>query len=199
VDYTPDVDITQEALDGILSALGEQLRALGARLEIVVVGGSALLALGLVRRPTKDIDVLAIAENGELHRADPLPEALQVAAGRVKRDFGLDEDWLNAGPTDLLKWGLPEGFWSRITTRRYEDALTVHFAGRLDQIHFKLYAMVDQAGGRHEADLRSLRPTGHELIAAAKWSVTQDPSPGYRMMLEQALEQLGVQDVDLGA
>jgi hypothetical protein len=193
------VDITREALDGILSALGDQLRTLGTRLEIVVVGGSALLALGLVRRPTKDVDVLAIAEDGELHRADPLPGTLRQAADRVTRDFGLDEDWMNAGPTDLLKWGLPEGFWSRITTRRYGEALTVHFAGRLDQIHFKLYAMVDQAGGRHEADLRALGPTGNELIAAAKWSVTQDPSSGYRMMLEQALEQLGVQDVDLGA
>lgn len=193
------MDITREALDGILSALGDQLRALGARLEIVVVGGSALLALGLVRRPTKDVDVLAIAENGELHRADPLPGTLREAADRVTRDFGLDEDWLNAGPTDLLKWGLPDGFWSRITTQRYGEALTVHFAGRLDQIHFKLYAMVDQAGGRHEADLRVLRPTGQELVAAAKWSVTQDPSSGYRMMLEQALEQLGVRDVDLDA
>lgn len=193
------MDITREALDGILSALGDQLRALGARLEIVVVGGSALLALGLVRRPTRDVDVLAIAEDGELHRADPLPETLREAANRVMRDFGLDEDWLNAGPTDILKWGLPHGFWSRITTQQYGEALTVHFAGRLDQIHFKLYAMVDQAGGRHEADLRALRPTGHELIAAAKWSVTQDPSSGYRMMLEQALEQLGVRDVDLDA
>lgn len=104
---------------------------------------------------------------------------------------------MNAGPTDLLLFGLPEGFWARVTTRRYGQALTVHFCGRRDQIHFKLYAMVDHAGGRHEADLRALQPTREELVAAAKWSVTHAPSPGFRTMLEQALGHLGVEDVDL--
>lgn len=101
------------------------------------------------------------------------------------------KNWLNSGPTDLPKWGLPDGLLSRVVTRRYVPALTVHFAGRLDQIHFKLYAMVDQAGGRHEADLRALDPSPEELIAAARWTVTQDPSPGYRMVLKEALSSLG--------
>jgi hypothetical protein len=84
-------------------------------------------------------------------------------------------------------------------TRRYGQALVVHFSGRVDQIHFKLFAMVDQAGGRHETDLRALHPTTEELIAAARWSMTQDPSPGYRMVLMGALSALGVEDADLGA
>ena len=88
---------------------------------------------------------------------------------------------------------------TRVVTRHYGQALTVHFAGRVDQIHFKLFAMVDQAGGRHEADLRALRPSTAELVAAARWSLTQDPSPGYRMVLVEALEALGVEDADLGA
>lgn len=87
---------------------------------------------------------------------------------------------------------------TRVMTRHYGHALTVHFAGRVDQIHFKLFAMVDQAGGRHEADLRALHPSKDELIAAARWSVTQDPSPGYRMVLMNALSALGVEDADLG-
>lgn len=173
------MDITAERLDVVLSALGEQLRALEAQVGIVVIGGSALLALGLVARATKDVDVLALADNGQLRSARPLPGVLREARDRVGRDFGLPEDWLNSGPTDLLQFGLPEGFWLRVTTRQYGDALTVHFSGRVDQIHFKLYAMVDQAGGRQEADLRALQPTSEELIAAAKWSITHDPSPGY--------------------
>jgi hypothetical protein len=193
------MDITAERLDAVLSALGEQLRALGAQVGIVVIGGSALLALGFVARATKDVDVVALADNGQLRSARPLPDVLREARDRVGRDFGLPEDWLNSGPTDLLQFGLPEGFWLRVTTRQYGDALTVHFAGRVDQIHFKLYAMVDQAGGRQEADLRALQPTREELIAAARWSITHDPSPGYRMVLEQALRHLGVDDVDLGS
>lgn len=193
------MDITAETLDTILGALGEQLRALGSRQEIVVIGGSALTALGLVSRATKDVDLVAVAEGRELRSADPLPEALREARDRVARDFDLDPNWLNAGPTDLLKWGLPEGFINRIVTRRYGEALTVYFASRFDQIHFKLFAMVDQAGGRHEADLRALQPSSQELITAARWSVTQDPSPGYRMVLKEALNALGIEDNDLGA
>jgi hypothetical protein len=192
------VDITGETVDVILGALADQLQSLGDQQEIVVIGGSALTALGLIKRPTKDVDLLAIANDGELRSAEPMPEALLTARARVARDFDLDENWLNSGPTDLLKWGLPDGFLPRVVTRRYGPALTVHFAGRLDQIHFKLYAMVDQAGGRHEADLRALDPSPEELIAAARWTVTQDPSPGYRMVLKEALSALGIEDVDLG-
>ena len=193
------MDITADSLDTILAALGEQLQSLGAQVELVVVGGSALLALGLVKRSTTDVDVVAFAHQGALQPAKPFPQPLEEARERVKRDFGLKEDWLNPGPTDLLQFGLPVGFWSRLTTRSYGDALTVHFAGRHDQIHFKLYAMTDQGAGRHEADLRALRPSRDELIAAARWARTQDPSPGFLMVLVSALRHLGVEDVDLGA
>jgi Nucleotidyltransferase of unknown function (DUF6036) len=193
------MQISGETLDVILGALSEQLLSLGEPQEMVVIGGTALTALGLVNRTTKDVDLLAIATDGELRSAKPMPDALCVARDRVARDFDLDKDWLNAGPTDLLKWGLPVGFLSRVVTRIYGEALTVHFAGRLDQIHFKLFAMVDQAGGRHEADLRALKPSSQELIAAAHWSVTQDPSPGYLMVLKEALSVLGVEDAALGS
>jgi hypothetical protein len=86
-----------------------------------------------------------------------------------------------------------------VVTRDYGPALVVHFAGRLDQIHFKLFAMVDQGGGRHETDLRALSPSAAELVAAARWSVTQDPSPGYRSTLSDALRYLGVDDAGLGS
>jgi hypothetical protein len=49
---------TSQAADQILNALGEQLAARGAPYTLAVVGGSALLALGLISRPTRDVDVL---------------------------------------------------------------------------------------------------------------------------------------------
>jgi hypothetical protein len=145
------------------------------------------------RTPNKDV-----AEDGELRLAEPLPPSLLAARAAVAADFGLAENWLNTGPTDLLKSGLPESLISRVVTRSYGTGLVVHFAGRLDQIHFKLFAMVDQGGGRHETDLRALSPTPGELAAAARWSITQDPSPGYRSVLVDALRVLGVNDADLG-
>jgi hypothetical protein len=192
------MEITDKTLDLLFGALADQLQALGGQIEIVVIGGSALTALGLVKRATRDVDLLAIANAGELRLAEPLPQKLLAARAAVAADYGLDENWLNAGPTNLLKWGLPEAFMSRVVTRSYGGALVVHFAGRFDQIHFKLFAMVDQGGGRHEADLRALSPTRGELVAAARWSVTQDPSPGYRAVLQDALHVLGVDDADLG-
>lgn len=123
-----------------------------------MIGGSALTALGLVRRTTRDVDLLAIARDGELQLARPLPEALLAARAVVARDFGMDEDWLNPGPTELLKWGLPEGFMSRVVAKRYGPALLVHFAGRVDQVHFKLFAIVDQGGSTRPTSVRSRHP-----------------------------------------
>lgn len=186
-----------ERADELLEALGEQVAAGANRFDLVVIGGSALLALGLVERTTRDVDVLAIAGPEGLVPADPLPSALAQARDRVGQDFGLPVDWLNPGPTDLLRFGLPEGFLSRVKTRTYGPALTIRYAGRFDQIHFKLYAMVDQGAGRHEADLRALDPTADELVAAGRWTRTHDPSEDFRQELVAVLAHLGVTDADL--
>jgi hypothetical protein len=182
----------------LLGALAEQLTASGHAYELVVIGGSALLAAGVIDRPTQDVDVLALRSGDRLLNADPLPPELRAARDRVSRDFGVAESWLNAGPTRLLDLGLPVGLIGRLNTRRYGAALTVHFASRLDQIHFKLYAFVDQGPGKHEADLCALEPTRDELIQAARWSRTHDPSPGFAQLLGHALTHLGVEDADLG-
>ncbi len=44
----------------------------------------------------------------------------------------------------------------------------------------------------HLADLRALRPTQDELLEAARWSCTHDPSEGYRVVLVDVLEHFGV-------
>lgn len=185
--------------NGLLAALNEQLAAVGGRHELVIIGGSALLALEIVSRPTQDVDVLALRSGDDLLSAEPLPSDLVAAAHRVSDDFRVPSGWLNAGPTGLLDLGLPHGFVDRLVQRRYGEALTVYIASRLDQIHFKLYATVDQGPGRHEADLRALEPTDTELIAAARWTRTQDPSPGFRDVLVGTLASFGLEDVDLGA
>ena len=193
-------DITnQDQLQEVLSALSEQLERSGGHYEIVVVGGSALIALGFIQRPTKDVDVVALREAYALEKADPLPQDLQEASDRVARDFGLQEDWINSGPASLMDLGgLPDGLLDRVETRRFGRGLTVLFASRFDQIHFKLYALVDQGAGRHEQDLRALQPTADELLQAARWTRTHDISDGHRRMLEGALGYLGVEDADLG-
>ena len=183
----------------LLSALAEQLEVRGARHDIVVIGGSALLALGFIDRATRDVDLVALREGDSLITLDAIPPALAEARDVVARDFALPSSWLNDGPAALLDFGLPVGFVERAEVRVYGSALTVTFASRYDQIHFKLYAMVDQGPGKHEQDLRALAPTNEELLAAALWSRTHDPSEGYHEMLVNALTYMGVSHVDLGA
>jgi hypothetical protein len=184
---------SNEMMDRLLGALGEQLAASGEHYELVVIGGSGLLALGVIERSTRDIDIVALRTDGDLDTAEPLPDGLQAARDRVARDFSIPNEWLNPGPTDLLELGLPEGFVDRLERRDYGDGLVVYLASRYDQIHFKLYALVDQGPGKHEEDLRALSPTEDELIAAARWSTSQDPSEGYASMLRQVLTHLGVE------
>lgn len=93
---------------------------------------------------------------------------------------------------------MSDGYIGRARRQGHGPALTVWYASRFDQIHLKLYAAVDQGPGRHEADLRALKPSAEELVSAAIWSRGHDPSPGYRHVLEQALAALGVRDAPLG-
>jgi len=191
--------LDQKRTHELLAAVGEQLATRGAHTELVVIGGSALLAVGLISRPTRDVDIVALLAGQTLIDPRPLPAELVAARDRVARDFGLPENWLNAAPADLLDFGLPEGFVERLERQDYGGSLTVHFASRFDQIHFKLYAMADHGAGKHEADLRALSPTRAELVAAARWTQTHDPSDGFREQLVAALAYLGVENVDLSA
>lgn len=188
---------SSKAADQLLHALGEQLTAHGESYTLAVVGGSALLALGLISRPTRDVDVLAIVENHEFVSAQPLPATLLDAAHTVARDFGLPDEWLNPGPTSLLDLGLPDGFYERAQHRIYGPGLEILFASRVDQIHLKLYATVDQGAGKHLKDLEALQPSGQELLDAANWSRSHDPSEGYLSVLKHVLSHFGVDSGNL--
>ncbi len=179
-----------------LFTLGEVLASRGVSVEIVAVGGGALLLLGLISRATKDIDIVALMRDGQLVSAKFLPPELEQARNDVALALGLPVDWLNAGPSQLLDFGLPDGFETRTVPMRYHG-LTVHLAGRLDQIFFKFYAAVDRGPrSKHLADLQQLKPTNDELIKAAEWARGHDPSPSFLKMSRQALSYLGVTEQD---
>ena len=58
--------ITSERLEQALAALNDQLAMADARVHLVVVGGSGLIAIEAVARTTRDVDVVALEEDGEL-------------------------------------------------------------------------------------------------------------------------------------
>jgi hypothetical protein len=189
------VALDASLLDQVLRTLGAVLEQRGRRFEIVTVGGSSLLLLGLGHRATRDLDVVALVEEGRYVRATPLPVDLAEAVRDVGDTFGLPADWLNPGPTDLLDFGLPAGFELRVQTRHYQG-LVVHIASRFDQVCLKLYAAVDQGPrSKHTDDLRRLNPSRPELLAAARWARTHDPSGTFRQELRAALHSFGIEDV----
>ncbi len=184
----------EDAIEQALELLGSLLEERGFGYEIVVVGGSALLLLGIIHRPTKDLDVLAVVSDGKYFSAQPLPSELEKAARDVGKDLGLAADWLNGGPTAQLQSGLPRGFRERLETLTYRT-LVVHVASRVDHIYLKLYAAVDHHGrGKHVDDLRRLAPTRQELLEAAQWVRGQDIGPSFPEMVADTLRIFGVED-----
>ena len=183
-------------LEAALVTLGRLLADRGLRYELVAVGGSGLLILGLTARPTRDLDIVALVEEGRYVKARELPAQLLEAVRDAGRIFGLGPSWINAGPADLLDFGLPEGFADRTETRRY-GPLVLHVASRIDQVALKVYAAAD-AGPRskHFQDLQSLSASEDELLRGGRWAITHDPSDGFRSQLVGCLVALGVHDAD---
>ncbi|NLB81878.1 MAG: hypothetical protein GX800_09810, partial [Clostridiaceae bacterium] len=90
-----DLVMTKQNLDSSkllqsLQLLQEQLLLIDAsKTELVVCGGSALIALDLVLRTTQDLDIIALIRADELIDSEPLPEYLISAAIQVARILNL--------------------------------------------------------------------------------------------------------------
>lgn len=186
-------------IHGALQRLGKRLLYDYVEpIALVVCGGSALAVLNISSRTTRDVDVLAIVEQtskgARLRYDQPLPNGFCEVVAAVGRDLGLEEDWLNMGPKDVLEvYGAPRGMTERWERREYGPSLTVYFVSRLDQVHLKLLAAADpNAASRHIEDLLvRIKPTDGELRAAVAWLLDRKTSPQFRDRVRHAVEALG--------
>lgn len=175
--------------------LGSVLADRGHHYEVVAIGGGALQLIGIIDRPTQDLDLVALRDGDTLFRVGEtlLPAPLVQAIADVARVYDLATDWVNGKPGSLIDFGLPEGFLGRLERRVY-GGLGLSLASRYDQIHFKLYAAADGApGGKHHRDLQQLQPAREELLEAARWARTHDPSEGFALMVTAVLRDFGVE------
>ena len=192
-----------EDIQGALQRLGKRLLYDYAEpISLVVCGGSALNVLNIASRTTRDVDVLATveetAEGIRLRHDKPLPKGFRDVVAEVGRDLGLDKDWLNMGPKDVLEvYGPPLGMTDRWERREYGPSLTVYFVSRLDQVHFKLLAAADpKAEPRHMEDLVArIKPTTEEMRAAVAWLLDRRTSPRFRGNVRRAVEVLGYDNI----
>jgi hypothetical protein len=187
--------------------LNEALELLGALLternqpfEVLAVGGGALLLLGVSSRTTADLDVVARRRGQRWTRARPLPPSLVQAVDDVAMALKLeatDKPWLNDGPWRIFEMGLPEGWESRTTTKRF-GALLVRLLGREDSIKLKLFAATNpHAPERRErdvSDLRQLAPTREALLDGLRWCEATDGTADFLTSpaVVDVLRELGV-------
>ncbi|MCC7441965.1 MAG: hypothetical protein IT285_10040 [Bdellovibrionales bacterium] len=163
--------------DAVFRALNEELSRSGLEREIVICGGAALIALGIVSRATRDVDVL-----------DPiLDSGILSAASAVGKAMGLTDGWLNNGPRALTET-LPQGWVDRCTEVFRGSHLRVRSLSRIDLIFSKL----DAAASRVDdiRDLDRLKPTMEELEAAKEWTLAQDAAEIWPQIVDECLAEL---------
>lgn len=193
------MNIDSKELDQILKALDRQIWLEGGeQVSLVVIGGAALNALGLISRTTMDVDVLGEileTEKGvKIRKINDFPDFLKRAIEKVQRDFGLQDNWFNLGPASQLDLGLPSGFESRLIRKNYGKYLSVYFPSRWDLIHLKFFASIDR-NSYHVQDLLNLNPTEKEIESAARWVLTQDVSQEFRLLTKNFLKKIGYEQV----
>jgi hypothetical protein len=191
--------IEAKLINKIFKALDRQIAVHnGSPFSIVVCGGTALAALGLIFRTTKDVDVLGEVVHNEqkieIKKIDHFPQWFIDASGVVGRDFGLTKYWIDNGPAFQLESGLPLGFEQRLVQKVYGEYLCVYFISRIDQIYFKLFAALDR-DGYHVDDLFKLKPSPDEMLKAAKWVLIQDDSEEFKIKLYDFLKKKGFHDI----
>ena len=167
-------------------------------ISLVVCGGGALNALNIARRTTRDVDVLTVVDESqggqELQIGRALPQDFVELVAKVGGDLGLEPDWLNLGPRDVLEvYGVPEGMTERWERREYGPSLVIYFIHRLDQIHLKVLAAADpKAQPRHLEDLMQwLRPSEVELQTAVDWLLNRETSAWFRGRVRYVAVELG--------
>ena len=69
------MSIGSDQLDQALLALNDQLALRHGSVHLIVIGGSGLIAIDVVSRVTRDVDVVALERDGELVSAEPLPKS----------------------------------------------------------------------------------------------------------------------------
>ena len=151
-------------------------------LDAVVVGGAALGLLGVIRRETRDCDILHPALPQSVRAA-----AAEFAAQARQRGEDLADGWLNNGPSSLAPL-LPPGWMDRVHVVLSGSALTLRCLGRVELLMSKVFALCDR--GLDLQDCLALAPTHEELELVRPWLERQDANPDWPNHVGTVLEDL---------
>ena len=193
-----------EHISRALQALAEKMDDHGCQpTGLIVCGGAALNVAGLVARPTRDVDILAIGRerSGRIELETPdLPPDLRRCVSEVAVDLRLPSSppWLNTGPRRLLERELPAGIEKRLRREDFGPRLRVYWLARVDLVCLKLFAAADDRARRnevHAADLAAMGPTYDELDGAVEWLRKQREYEELKPSLHRLLIHMGHEDL----
>lgn len=137
--------------------------------ETTVIGGAALIVLGITNRRTRDVDCLTPSIPLEISRA-----AKDFA--KSQSDLGLDDDWFNNHPASLAN-DLPAGWQGRRVPLYRGKALVLITLGRMDALRAKIFAYLDRQ--KDLDDCLALKPGLDELKECYPWLKERDLNPDW--------------------
>ena len=163
--------------DPVFTRLDEELSKLGEARTLMVCGGTALIVLKVSDRATRDVDVVE-------PKIDP---ALKEIATRVGREFGLEDNWLNDGPSSLAT-ELVNGWRARTVSIFAGRSLELRSLGRGDLLATKLYAFCDREDDF--SDVLDLKPSKEELAGLFSWVLARDASSLWPKRVEECFARI---------
>lgn len=164
----------------IIELFDQYLTERGLRFQAVIIGGAALIVMGLINRPTRDIDCIAPV----------IPDEIKQAAQGFRADnpaLRLWENWLNNGPISLTE-DLPEGWQNRVAPLFEGQAITLQTLSRSDLLLTKLFALCDRQ--QDLDDCIALSPTAQELNQCLGWLYERDGNPYWPDNVRLSLKKL---------
>ncbi len=171
-----------EIVKDVMTAFDEYLAENGLSFNATVIGGAALIAMGVIARATQDLDCL-----------DPsIPEAVKRASREFAKSYSgpaapLKEDWLNDGPASL-KDDLPKGWRDRTVPLFEGKAFVLRTLGRMELLCTKLFAYCDRQ--QDLQDCEALKPTRAELAECLPWVIERDAHPQWPDHVKTSLKAL---------
>ena len=138
----------------------EFLASRGLFFEGTIIGGAALLVLGITERFTKDVDCLT----------PQIPEEIKKASeefSEMKEELKIEKNWFNNGPSSLVNQ-LPQGWDKRLELIYDGKSLKLTTLGRPDLLKTKLFAFCDRTEP-DLSDLQKLKPSIEELSESISW------------------------------
>ena len=162
----------------IIPAFDKYLSARNLQFEAIAIGGTALSLLGVISRETRDCDILS---------PDIPEEILEASRSFAKSIKGVDVQWLNNGPSSLLKV-LPKDWNARVQPLFEGKNLTLFTLGRPDLLKTKFFALCDRDIDLDDCIL--LAPSKEELRVSIEWVKEQDANPNWPERVDIVLNDL---------